>query len=276
MPTGAEETMVVYGLENFGRWKFPWAVVEGDVADLRRGNYMFLDDSATKRFGPFRVGDYREVSGTRLKIIGRTRDARSFTTTPIAFLDYRLAQRLAPERLDGNTSYMVVKLQPGADPAAVKREMQRRLPYNDVYTRAEWAAQSRGYWVESTGIGLNAYLTIFLGCLVGIVVVAQTLYTATMEHLKEFGVVKAIGGSNRTIYAILARQATIAAVVGFVLGCGMAAALAPALRAIDLRMVVPPLGVAIVFVGTLALCLAASIVSFRKVASLDPALVFRS
>ena len=47
------------------------------------------------------------------------------------------------------------------------------------------------------------YLTVFLGCLVGVVVVAQTLYTSTMEHLKEFGTVKAIGGGNLDIYRIL-------------------------------------------------------------------------
>ena len=60
------------------------------------------------------------------------------------------------------------------------------------------------------------FMTVFLGCLVGVVVVAQTLYTSTMEHIKEFGTVKAIGGSNRDIYSILGEQATIAAVVGFV------------------------------------------------------------
>ena len=49
---------------------------------------MFLDDSATRRFGAFQVGEYREVVGRRLRIIGRTRGAESFTTTPLAFIDY--------------------------------------------------------------------------------------------------------------------------------------------------------------------------------------------
>ena len=73
------------------------------------------------------------------------------------------------------------------------------------------------------------YITVFLGCLVGIVVVAQTLYTSTMEHMKEFGTVKAIGGGNRDIYRILGKQASIAAVVGFVLGALMAFAMRPAM-----------------------------------------------
>lgn len=276
LPNGAEESMLVYGLEDFTRWGIPWAIEAGDVADLRRGDFMFLDGSAERRMGPFAVGDYREVMGYRLKIIGRTREALSFTTSPIAFLDYRLVQRLAGERMDGRTTYILVKAAPGADLAAIRAEIARRLPYNDVYSAAEWAKRSRNYWVASTGLGLNMYITVFLGCLVGVVVVAQTLYTSTMEHLKEFGTVKAIGGSNLDIYRILGVQAAVAAVVGFLVGGALSAALGAPMAQIGLKLIIPaPLGAA-VFAGTLVFCLAAAFVSFRKVASIDPALVFRA
>ena len=135
---------------------------------------------------------------------------------------------------------------------------------------------SRRYWVESTGLGLNMVLTIFLGCLVGVVVVAQTLYTATMEHLKEFGTVKAIGGSNAMIYRILGQQAAIAAMVGFALGGLLTLALRPALASVDLKLIIPSSLAVTVFAGTLLLCLTAAMVSFRKVAGIDPALVFRT
>jgi putative ABC transport system permease protein len=276
LPTGAKEGTLVYALEDFERWKFPWNVVEGDLTDLRRGNYLFLDDSAEKRFGEFRIGEYREVIGHRMKIIGRTRDALSFSTTPIVFLDYRKAQEMSPDELSGNTTYVLVKLAPGADVDAVRREIKGRLPHNDIHTRAEWAARSRRYWVESTGLGLNLAMTVFLGCLVGIVVVAQTLYTSTMEHIKEFGTVKAIGGSNWDIYKILGEQAAIAAVVGFLLGGVMSWFLRPAMANIGLKLIISSSFAAMVGVGTLALCLAAAMISFRKVARIDPALVFRA
>ncbi|HET9226320.1 MAG TPA: FtsX-like permease family protein, partial [Thermoanaerobaculia bacterium] len=137
-------------------------------------------------------------------------------------------------------------------------------------------AQSRRYWVESTGLGLNLAMTIFLGCLVGIVVVAQTLYTSTMEHIKEFGTVKAIGGSNWDIYKILGEQAAISAVVGFLLGGVMSWFLRPAMANIGLKLIIPSSFAATVGVGTLVLCLAAAMISFRKVARIDPALVFRA
>ena len=119
------------------------------------------------------------------------------------------------------------------------------------------------------------YITVFLGCLVGIVVVAQTLYTSTMEHIKEFGTVKAIGGGNLDIYRILGKQASIAAVAGFLLGALMSYAMRPVIAKFDLKLIITPAFAAIVFAGSIAMCLGAAMISFRKVASIDPALVFR-
>lgn len=276
LPTGAIEGTETYALEDFSKWNFPPGLQEGNVQDLRRGPYMILDDSAIKRWGAFKVGDYREIFGRRLKIIGRTVDAKSFTTTPLTFMDYRLVQSLNPNTMRGNTTYVLVKLAPGADREAVRAEIQRRLPFNDVFTRDEWAKRSQSYWIESTGLGLNMYITVFLGCLVGIVVVAQTLYTSTMEHIKEFGTVKAIGGGNVEIYKILGKQATIAAVAGFALGALQAFAIRPLMAKIDLKLIIPNSLFAAVLAGSVALCLTAAMISFRKVAKIDPALVFRS
>ncbi len=276
LPTGAKEGLLIYALEDFRRWGAPWKVDEGQLEDLRRGNYFFLDESAVRRQGPFAVGDYREVSGKRLKIIGRTRDALSFTTTPVAFMDYHLTQELDPTNLAGNTTYILVKLAPGANVEAVRKAIAERLPYNDVFTRDEWAKKSRDYWIVSTGLGLNMFITVFLGCLVGIVVVAQTLYTSTMEHLKEFGTVKAIGGGNRDIYSILGQQAVISAIVGFAMGSVISVAMRPVMAGINLKLITPPVFALYVFAGTIAMCIAAAMVSFRKVATIDPALVFRT
>ena len=276
LPTGATEGILLYGLENFTRWKLPWKIEDGDAENLRRGNFIMLDASARKRYGTFATGDFREISGHRLKIIGSTQEAKSFTTTPMAFIDYRLLQQIDPIALGDKTTYVLVKLLPGADAEAARAEIQRRLPYHDVHLKNHWAQLSKSYWVTSTGIGLNMGITVFLGCLVGVVVVAQTLYTSVMDHFKEFATVKAIGGSNGDIYRIIAKQAVIAAVCGFILGAGMSLLMQPIMASVDLALILKPEFFGIVFVGTVALCLVASAISFRKIATLDPALVFRS
>jgi putative ABC transport system permease protein len=68
LPSGAEETAIVYAMEDFRRWGIPWRVNSGNVDDLKRGDFVMFDESATKRFGAFSVGEYREVNGRRLKI----------------------------------------------------------------------------------------------------------------------------------------------------------------------------------------------------------------
>jgi putative ABC transport system permease protein len=125
LPSGAQEGTLVYALEDFRAWNIPWNVESGDVDDLKRGQYFFLDASAVKRYGPFSPGEYREILGQRMKIIGRTQDARSFTTTPISFMDFDRAQKLSPDLLRNRTTYVLVRLAPGADPAAVKAEIAR-------------------------------------------------------------------------------------------------------------------------------------------------------
>jgi putative ABC transport system permease protein len=274
LPTGAIEGTLVYALSDFRAWGFPWRVTQGDIDDLRRGPFIFLDDSAEKRYGRFAVGEYRELHGKRLKIVGRTREAKSFTTTPIMFMDLAQAQRM--RGLGGRTTYIVARVDPGADLEGVRAEIRRRLPHNDVYTRAEFSARSRDYWIRSTGIGLNIYLAAFLGCLVGLLIVAQTLYSSTLEHLREFGTVKAIGGGNGEIYKILCQQALVVAVAGFVLGFAVAHGVAEVATGLDLRLAITRPLTGAVAAGALVVCLLAAMLSFRKVASIDPALVFRT
>ncbi len=276
LPTGAQEQTLLYALNDFAAWRIPWAIDTGDVEDLRRGPYVFFDESAGKRLGEFAIGDYREIFGKRLRIVGRTQGALSFTTSPITFIDYRLMQSLVPESLTGQTTYILAKLSPAADTAAVIEELRHRLPNNDVFTRAEWSARSRDYWVDNTGIGLNFVLTVFLGGLVAVVIVAQTLYASTMEHLREFGVMKAFGGSDALVYRIIAKQATIAALAGFALGVLPVVFADRLVESFGLKLQVPQLFYMVVLLATHALCLGAGAISFRRVARLDPLLVFRT
>lgn len=275
LPNGSQEGTLVYALEDFKAWNLPWGVAASELEHLKRGMYILMDRSAERRFGPFSVGEYREILERRFKIIGTTEGAVSFTTAPISFMDYKNAQMLT-DLLRGKTTYIIVRLQPGADAKAVAEEIRRRLPYNDVYTRNEWAQRSRAYWIVSTGLGMNMGVTVFLGILVGIVVVGQTLYTSAVEHVKEFGTVKAIGGSNWDIYRILGEQALIAAVLGYALGALISMALRPMMARLALNVLISPGFAATVFLGTLLMCLGAAMLSFRRVAEIDPALVFRA
>ena len=200
----------------------------------------------------------------------RSRPARS----PSLITGWRNHSR--PPSCAGRTTFIVVRLEPGADVAAVQREIRRRLPYNDVYRQAEWAARSRGYWIESTGLGLTLFLTVTLGALVGVVIVAPD---ALRLDDRAPGRVWHGEGIGRRQSDSLCDRRRAGVVRG---GPGLRSGPGPGVRAgarcsrrFDMKMIVSPTLAALVFVGTQALCVGAASLSFRKVASLDPAIVFR-
>jgi len=275
LKNGARESVLVYALANADRWGFPWNIAARDGFSRRSTGYVLMDESSSRRFGAIRVGESWEILGRRFSVSGLTREARSFTTTPIAFMAYRDAQSLDPQYLSGQTTYIIARISNRADAQAVKDEIARRLPFNDVYRSDEWSARSRAYWIESTGIGLSMTLTILLGCLVGVTVVAQTLYAATMEHSQEYGTVKAIGGHNADIYRLIAKQAIVSAILGYGTGVCVTFAVMSVVSWLDLQMVLSATIFIAVFLGAVSLCLGAALFSFRQVSRLDPAIVFR-
>jgi putative ABC transport system permease protein len=234
-----------------------------------------MDRSATRRFGAFRVGDYREVVQRRFRIIGVTREADSFSTVPILFMSYRNLQGLS-ELLEGNSTYILVRVQPGAEVERVAEQIRRRLPYNDVHTRQAWARQSEAYWVTTTGLGVQMGLTVFLGITVGMLTVALTLYSSALEHVKEFATVKAIGGSSWDICRIIGEQAIIVSLSGYALGLLFSVSVRSLIsNHAGLSVTVSPHFALTVLLWTVVLCLGAAMLSFRRVVRIDPVLVMR-
>jgi putative ABC transport system permease protein len=87
--------------------------------------------------------------------------------------------------------------------------------------------------------------------------------------------VKAMGGGNADVYSILVEQAAIAALVGFAVGAILAAIARPIVASMGLKMIVTGEFFLVVLAGTILMCLAASMISYRRIAKAEPALVFR-
>jgi hypothetical protein len=72
---------------------------------------------------------------------------------------------------------------------------------------------TRFYWMFTTGAGVAVLLATLLGLVVGIVVVTQTIYATTMDHMREFGTLKAMGTPNSYVYRVILQQAGMSAVI---------------------------------------------------------------
>src|SRR3989304_543667 len=56
--------------------------------------------------------------------------------------------------------------------------------------------------------------------MVGLAVAGLTIYTATVEKSREYGILKAEGFTNRFLYRVVLEQSVVTSLMGFVLGAG--------------------------------------------------------
>jgi putative ABC transport system permease protein len=252
----------------------PWRMREGRLADVKIGKAIIVDESAFPKLGQLRVGDYVEINEQRVKVVGISEGVRGFTTAPYVFTSFRGAQDIDPFNRD-RTEFIVVRLAPGYRAQDVATRL-REIRNVDVYTRDEYSQKTRLYWTWETGIGIGFGLTVLLAIVVGVVIVSQTIYSATIEHLREFGTLKAIGATNRDVYVIILKQALINAALGYVIGLVITLVVVRASSTTGLVLVVPPFLMIGVLLLTVLMCITASMISVRKALQVDPMVVFRA
>jgi putative ABC transport system permease protein len=273
-PEGAEEGIQIVGFNLYSGVGGPWNVVEGNVEDLKTPDAVIVDEIYKKKLGVTKVGESFEINGRRARVIGFTRGIRAFTTTPYIFTSFKNAQDYT--RIDEDqTFFILVRALPGTDLPALQHQLESRLRDVDVLTTARFSSMTRIYWMFTTGAGVAVLIAALLGLVVGIVVVAQTIYATTMDHIRGYGTLKAMGASNSYIYRVIITQAGMSAVAGYVLAMFVSVFIVHASRSGGAAILLPWQMAVGIFFLTLLMCVSAAVVSINKVTSLDPAMVFR-
>ena len=272
---GGTEQVEIIGFNPDSGIGGPWKMKEGDPSAVKNGNFIIVDESAKQRLGDIRVGDYRDILFRRLQIVGISEGVRSFTTAPFVFTSYKLAQSLVGYIGPDNTVFVIAKAAPGFSVAQVVDNLQGKLKGVDVYTKEAFSRKTRLYWTIETGVGFSFLLTIVISFLVGMLIVGQTIYNSTMEHIKEFGTLKALGADNFEIYKIIFSQALINALAGYLISLVLTLASVKLYQAVGTVMVINGWLNLLVLALTLFMCLSAAAVSIRKIKRIDPAILFR-
>jgi putative ABC transport system permease protein len=141
-------------------------------------------------------------------------------------------------------------------------------------TPDEFRERSRSFWLFETGAGAALIAGALLGMIVGSVIVAQTLYSNTKEHLNEFATLRAIGSSSTYIHAVIIVQALLSAVIGFVIAAATGLLIVKATADTALPVVMTPMLIASLFLLTIAMCIASAISAIIQVVRIDPATAF--
>jgi putative ABC transport system permease protein len=274
LPTGAQESVQIVGFPLQSGMGGPWNITAGRVEDLAGEDTVMVDEHYKAKLGVRQVGDSVEIMGRRARVVGFTNGIRSFTTSPYIFTSFKNSQNYA-QLGENQTIFFVARLKPGADPQGVKAALRQRLPDLDVYTNEEMRQKTMNYWVFSTGAGVTTLMGAILGLIVGIVVVAQTIYSATVDHIREFGTLKAMGASNGNIYTVILTQAALSAALGYLIAIAVSLLVSRGSQTGDAIILLPPNVAVGSFFLALAMCAGASVLSIHKATRIDPAMVFR-
>lgn len=216
------------------------------------------------------LGTVLDLRGTPLTVAGITGEGNAFITQ-FAWTHYADAELLLGA--DGVVNYVLVRVD--GDPEQIAPRIESQVSGVKPMTTSDFAQANISDLEE--GVLPIIWVLVVIGLGVGTVVIGLTIYTATIERRREYGMLKAIGFTNRRLIAVVWTQTITAGVMGLIAGIALTFALAALLVRVT-PVFVTSFGIAdVAFVTAAALLMSflASTLPIRPVLRLDPADVFR-
>ncbi len=274
-PSGGSTRVVVVGADKEDGGLEPWALVKGSWEDIKAPDAIAVDKTYLEELDIEGVGSTAQIGTGRVRVRALTNRIRSFTRSPYVFTPLSRARKLIGAGGSQLTTFFLVQLNPNANAQAVRSELKTRLGSNtEVLTKEEFRDRSLTQWLFRTGAGVALIGGALLGILVGTVIVAQTLYSSTKDHLNEFATLRALGSSSGYIHQVILAQAGLSAVVGYLLGMVISLGVLWLSRSSPLPLVMTPALAAALFALTVGMCAISAVSAIIKVTKIDPATVF--
>jgi len=282
---GNFRNVILFGLDDDTLVGGPQEMLAGRLSDLSRPDGVVIDKAGYEYMWPdevpglqttgYRLGKVFEMNDRRAVLVGVCKASAPFTTLPVLYTRYSQAGWYVPRERDLMT-FVLAKPQDGQDPQAVCDRIRRQTG-RMALTQRQFFWKTIVYFLGSTGIPVNFGITIALGFIVGVAVAGQTFYLFTLENLKQFGALKAMGVTNPRLIGMILLQALVVGAVGYGFGIGLTALFFEStshttqLAGLYLYgQVMAGTGVAVLTIVALA-----SLLSIRRVLVLEPAVVFR-
>lgn len=304
------------GFDPAGQLYKPPAIVEGQLSDLETPYSVIVDRMDADTLSVDDVGITTRLNSINARVLGFTEGHTSMVSNPFvltslenatAFLnsgqtsqitcdipaeggELRCKNQLSRADTDPQENappppalaasdlitYILIEAEPGQDLSALQRSLEANLPGTKAFVSSELRNITQHYWRVRTGIGFVLGVGAAVGAIVGTVVVSQILYSSVSDHLKEFGTLKAIGASARTIYGVIIEQSLWMAVLGYIPGMALCLGVSTwAAKTQGILILISPMSALGVFGLTAVMCVGSAIFAIQKVNRVDPAIVFK-
>jgi putative ABC transport system permease protein len=277
---GNYQQVILLGLDDATYVGAPQEITHGTIHDLRQPDAVIMDEGGWKYLWPdtpFTPGKVIEMNDHRAVIVGLCKSSPTFQTFPVVYARFSQAVQFAP-RERKVLSFVLVEPKPDVSPALVCERIEQQTGLQALH-RDQFFWKTIDYYMRRTGIPINFGITVALGFFVGAAIAGQTFYLFTIENLKQFGSLKAMGVSNLRLVGMILLQALIVSLVGY--GMGVGGAVGFGILMGHVAKGVPPAFFMTwhILLGTggavLLIAMLASLISIRKVLVLEPAIVFK-
>ncbi|MBI4092906.1 MAG: ABC transporter permease [Candidatus Kerfeldbacteria bacterium] len=248
----------------------PVKLIEGR-ANLSAGE-VIIDRVFANNTG-FKLGDTITVGNESFTIIGLA-SGGDLVAMSFAFISPADADRLF--QLPNLTSYFLISVSPGADREQVAQAITTAVPNSIVYTKEEFI-EINGQFIREAFLPIILVL-VLIGVATGIAVIGLTIFTSTIEKAREYGVLKAIGATGGQLNRVVAIQSLTSGLIGYAIGV-----IVSFLLGIIVGRFVPEFVVrfrlfdfAWIFALAIVMALSAALIPTRRIASINPADVFKA
>lgn len=265
---GTDDIVYAVGIDPDAPMGSPWSMTEGKW--FPGPGEVVVSDRLRRSESPA-LGDKIKLNGRDFVVAGLSKETRTLASTLI-FLNRADAESM---RGRGLASYVLVRVTAGASPEAVGAEIAKRVQGVEVMTRKA-LSESDFHIGMDMGVDLLRVMAA-VGFLTGIAVVTLTIYSATVEQIRQYALLKAVGAGPGQLLAAIVGQGTVSAAAGFVAGIGLTLAVQWVVPRVvpGLEIDVDPM-YAVQLLGLVILMgVAAAVPSYRRVTRVDPMDVFR-
>lgn len=240
---------------------------------LLDGEGITLDKLDLSFFGNPDIGDVFEINGKRVRVAAITEGLQGFAGYQV-FMGFEKAGEIAGLPQDRCTN-LLVKAEKDADIGELVRLLKAVLPRAEVFTTADLSLSTRLYYLKYTGIGTSFGFTTLIGALVGVVIIALTMYTNVVQKSRDYAMLRALGARRRDVLWIVFLQSLYIAAIGILAGFVLLAVFLAGIRGSNLPSQMPWMVAPVHALATFVLCLLGSVLAMRKAVKIEPASTFR-
>jgi putative ABC transport system permease protein len=276
----------IFGLDDATLIGGPPQMIQGSLSDLRRQDAIIVNDVGAKtrlarrpkekggKSIPLQIGDTLEINDRRAVVVGICKVSRTFQSQPVIYTTYTRATTFAP-RERKLLSFVLVKAGQGEELKALCDRIKQTTGLA-AYTAQEFKDVTYNYYMKYTGIPINFGIAVALGFLIGTAIAGQTFYNFTLENLRYFGTLKAMGATNGILLRMILLQALMVGALGYGLGVGGASLFGYLFRGTELSFRLTQDLLYVSAGAIIIIIIFSALISIRKVMRLEPAIVFKA